>query len=419
MELTGLRESMEKFNLRIENFHKAGEIYMKNNPFMELIEGTIKISQTQQLLDSFISHIFAREIFYNENKDVIDKFNSNRDNSFKALFNLKVEITQEDFIIEFDKSMLKKICELKNQIVHNYSLRIDENDLEKGAVIYLLKNNQLLMASQFILEPELWHKIILNDLAYSSVKDKNEIISSLRLLYPEVERRTNNKYIKIYDWNNASEEKNNFNYENTFGSQFGQINIEELIGLKTIDKIKNNPNKLLLQDEYSIQGLINLIYVLLLLNKSERLDSLVLKKSIEKTIKESIIKRKSPPYSKINFDDSIPKMIIPIDMKKKIICLFFYLDNNLQVFDHNKLKNKINITIISNYFDTYIHSNSRGFSKSSVRNELIAIKGLNLSEKELAERIGLKLHTIKEFLTNSIIDIEEFLGNIKKDSTNK
>lgn len=405
--------SIENYNKRMENLHKAGEIYIKSNNFMKLLEDTIKIIQTQHLLDSFISHIFVREFFYNENKDVIDKFNLNRDNSFEALFSDHVEISQEDFIIEFDKSILKKICELRNQIVHNYSLRIDENDVEKGETIYLLKNSQLLMVSQFILEPELWFKIILNDLAYSSVKDKNEIISSLRSLCPEVERRTNNNYIKIYDRNNASEEKNNFNYEDIFESQFRQINIDELIGLKAIDKNKNNPNKLELHDEYSIQGLINLIYVLLSLNKSETLDSLDLEKSIEKTIKESITKRENPPYPKINFDDSVPKLLIPIEMKKKIIRLFYYLDKYSKIFDHRKEKGQANTERLSNYFHEFFSQNQNIFNKSIVKRMLQDIKGKEKSDKDVSKDIGLTPNQIQNLLTNSIPDIEKFIKNLR------
>lgn len=404
--------SVENYNKRMENLNLLYEEFYKNNPYMKIIETIRTTAINQNTNEKFTSYISAREIFYNENKEVLDEYYSSS-KTIDTLMIKKNDVFQEDFIIEYDKILLQQITLYRDQIVESYNLNIIETDIKDINSVILLRNYNVLLSSMFIIEPALWVKIILNDLSFYKKEDKNEVVNLLNPLKFDVINKTHNDYIKIYGYNSASDEYVIFDYKNTFENSKNTFNIENHMGKKCGVTKKPNTNELILKEDFSIKGLINLIYFLIAIDKKNTITK-DLRVEIEKRIKTSIIsKGKHKPYSKSDIDSSESKEFIPKKLNKNIILLFYYLDKYLQIFKHDRRENnEINITRISEYFGNYISPKHKGLSKSNVKKSLEKMRVKYPSQMAVLKGLDLKPNQIQNLLTNSIPDIEKFIKKI-------
>lgn len=385
----------------------------KNHNYMKDIEKILSSANARGINDIFITHIAAREIFYNENKTVLDNYKA--PDNFEKLFSSNKPITQEEFLYNIDIKLLSKIFECSNELSKIYSLRIYDDEVDKIDSVILIDNYEKLFASQFILEQKLWFKIVLHDILLLRKENKSSIISNLKMLKHDVIHRTNQEYIKIYKWGNVSEEFGIFNYDSIFEDPYFSINMDKIIGKKhdlhnTILGIK-----LILRKEYKIKGLTNLIYACLTMNSAKKLS-----KNQLNTIKTLINNSIEPEETTLNCKNEIINLPIERFITKEkvdiIILLFYYLDQFLKAFCHKRRNNRINITKISNYFNDYLYKYEneiihKGLSGSSVKKKLESYSNEFPNKKDVTKKLGLAPHSIEEILFNLPDDIDKYLKN--------
>lgn len=394
--------------------------FYKNHNYLKDIEKILSSANARGINDVFIAHIAAREIFYNENKTILDNYKA--PGIFKKLSSNKKTITQEEFLYNIDTKLLSKIFECSNELSKIYSLRIDEDEVDKIDSVILIDNYEKLFVSQFIIEQELWSKIVLNDLFVSKNENKSSIISNLKMLYHDVSYRTNQDYIKTYEcfyapveFGSVSKEYEIFNYDSIFEDPYYPISIDEIIGRKhNLNKLKLE-NKLILRKEYKIKGLANLIYACLTMNSVKKLS-----KNQLNTLKTLINNSVEPEEITLNCKNEIINLPIERFITKEkvdiIILLFYYLDQFLKAFCHNRRNNRINITKISNYFNDYLYKFEneiihKGLSGSSVKKKLESYSNEFSNKKDVTKKLGLAPHSIEEILFNKSDNIDEYLKN--------